>query len=113
MMNTDGHLSDWNWWSLCPEYFELPWVGSLIVIVRMSNPLLQEIRRFVKKHNKLAFIEVLFVTLAYQNNMQIVNPEGLNKLDCCTVESDTSLYADHIIHPIKDPQKHLEWRSKE
>lgn len=109
--NDNDQTEMWPWWGQFPEYFDFPWAGSLIVIVRISRALLQEIDKFVEEHDKLIFIEGLFPTLAIQNNMPIAQPEMLKLLSSDKRHRDESLYSDYLIHPVKDIYQHAALRT--
>ena len=53
-------------------YFPLPWYHSWCPVLRISNNLLREINKFVKKHHTLLMNEFMFNTIAVKSNLKVV-----------------------------------------
>ena len=96
----------WSHWSNAKDYFDLPWVRGMAYICRLSRPLLQKVNDFVDKHHTLEFIEILFTTLAFKNNLTIEQPIELNQTHCCNKIDISTSDPNVIYHNIKDFKEH-------
>ena len=99
-----GDISGWSHWKEARKVLNLPYANCLVCMCRMSNKLLLEIHQFVQKHNKLEFIEFLFATLAYQNNLNIQTPGEYSHITCCEQNNNLDPYKIH--HPLKNLKEH-------
>lgn len=104
-------LNNWHWHRIKKEInntIPLPWFCSMVCGIRISNTLLQIIKNYANKYNKLFFIETMFNTLAHHYNLSIKTP----------VELSTIVYRkdwnpdnkDYLYHPIKDLNKQKQKR---
>ena len=93
--------------------FNLPWVHSMQCICRISNKLLSKINDYVIKNNKLEFLEILFSTLAHQNQLTIENPNELSKITWREVFDYDKLDTNILYHPMKNIDDHKLLRDKD
>jgi hypothetical protein len=80
--------TDWHWKDIYKNnniynntYFNLPWYSGYSQIIRLSNKMLNLITKFVKDNNRLLFIEYFFLTLAFNNNLNVKQIPELGVLD--------------------------------
>jgi len=111
-MNSDGYLDSWPHWEQAKLYFDLPWATGLQCICRLSNRLLEKIKKFVDKHKKLTFIETLFTTLVIKNNYLQIWPSVFNEIDWYERHHETEIDPTRIYHPIKNIETHQMLRDK-
>ena len=110
-INEDGNMNTWPFWDTAQHYFELPWVSGLQCICRMSNKLLKKIKDFADEKHELTFLEVLFPTLAHQNNLSYLKPEEFkNVIYSQNYNNLDEIDANNIYHPMKIMNHHDEVR---
>jgi len=99
-MNTGNKNNEWLWSRL---YINLPypWYGSMACMCRVSKKLFDQINIYVKSHNRLMFIEVMFNTLANQNKLTVYNPNELQTIAYRKNWTLNDLNCNQIFHPIK------------
>lgn len=99
----NGTNNSWTHWNQAEKYFELPWVSGLQCICRISKKLLNKINSFANENKTLTFIEVLFTTLAHQNNLSSSTPDEFkNVLWSQHYNKLEDLDSNNIFHPIKN-----------
>ena len=115
--NKTGANDGWPHWDQIRDIIPLPWAHGLVCLTRISKRLMEKVDEFVKSHGKLIYKEVLFHTIAIQDNtMRIVTPAEMSKIvwirddkgkvrtwDAAEVQKNPR----YIYHPIKDLQKHV------
>jgi hypothetical protein len=104
---------DWQHWDKNNNKIDFPWAHSMICAVRVSNKLMKCILEFVNDKKYLLFDELLFNTIALQNNLFVMTPIELSNI----VFSFHDIIPDNInesylYHPIKNLKKHEELRNK-
>ena len=73
---------------------------------------MNKIKDFVDEHKKLIFIEVLFTTIAIQNNYSYACPEEFIEIDCCRKLDVSAINPNLLYHPIKNLDDHKMLRDK-
>ena len=103
----------WQHWWRNENKIEYPWAHSMICAVRVSKKLLKCILDFVTLNKYLLFDELLFNTIALQNNLIIGTPIELSNVVFSfndiipNIVNPTFLY-----HPIKDLNAQKKIRKK-
>jgi hypothetical protein len=98
----DKNTSTWPHWNNIINYIDTPWLRSMVCACRVSKNMLSLVRDYVKQRNTLFFHEVLFNTLAYQNNLKIDCPYELNSV---VYRNNWNLWIEDlnkVYHPCKD-----------
>lgn len=111
-VNETGELYSWNHWINIVGRIDPPWCHSMICACRVSRRLLMEVGEYVKRRGELFFVEVIFNTLAYQNNMRIANPPELSTVQWLTAWDRDNIDTANIYHPFKNIEDHLYMRQK-
>lgn len=111
-VNETGELDSWNHWINIVDCIDLPWCHSMICACRISLRLLKVVGEYVKLHGELFFIEVIFNTLAHQNNMRIANPVELSTIQWFAEWDKDNIDTANIYHPFKNIEDHLYMRQK-
>jgi hypothetical protein len=97
--NYDG----WSHWNQAKNYFKQPWANGLQCVCRISKKLLNKINDFANENKTLTFLEVLFPTLAHQNNLSSTAPDEFkNVLWSQNFNKLEDLDSKNIFHPIKN-----------
>ena len=102
-INTNGELH-WHW-KQASGNIPLPWMKALVCAVRLSKSVLSLVNTYVKKYNKLLFIELFFHTLALHNKLIIKDIPELSGIIYKKHWSFTDTRLDTLYHPIKDTNK--------
>lgn len=77
-LNTTGQRG-WHW-KRAKDMFPLPWAKSMVCCVGLSRTLLTHVDDLVRTKGKLAFVELMFNTIALQQKLIILNPEELSTI---------------------------------
>jgi len=107
----DG-TNPWYHWEQARDTLSEPWYNSLVCICRLSNKLLKKINDYVNKYGKLVFIEVLFTTIAKNNNLNTSTPKELSKIEFAKDWNINNLEMIYIYHPFKNIDNHEYIRNK-
>lgn len=103
------YSDDPNWSHWYDKSTTIKMFKSMVCATRVSNQLLSKINLFVEKNEKLMFIEVLFNTIAYWNDLNVhVIPE-LNTITWMDTFELQSIKKENLYHPIKSISTQLEW----
>jgi len=95
--------TDWHWKHVNRQIkINPPYACSMISAVRCSKVMLNIIKDYAKTYNNLFLDEVLFNTLAMQNNLQILCIEELSTIHWRTVWKVTDIVNTKLYHPIKN-----------
>jgi hypothetical protein len=84
-----------------------PWFHAMMCATGMSRKMLSVVDTYVRTQGNLEFLEGLFPTLAYQNNMTTLQPKEFktvvyrNDWTC----NDILKYANNWFHPIKNQKE--------
>ena len=107
--NHSGDKSSWHW-SRIDINMEPPYYCCCICCVRMSSDLLSKIRSYATSNNTLFFIEAMFPTVCNSSGLQVSTPPEILtywRRDWL----DSEIVVGNIYHPVKDPEKHIYYRS--
>lgn len=110
-VNNEENPSGWHW-SVINHLIKSPRCASLIQTCRLSKCLLQKIKSFANEKGQLFFIESMFNTLAYQNNLKIVNPIELSKLSLSVYNDIPNVDEKYLYHAVKKIENHEVIRKK-
>lgn len=103
----DGSAMDWHWSNVYP-LIQPPYYYSMVCAVGVSRKMLDCIKKYKEENNTLLYCEVMFNTLAMQNNLNVI----------CAFEllsvvwmgdwgiDEFLLLPDNIFHPRKDIENH-------
>ena len=83
----------------------------MVCACRVSKKVLNLVKKYTIKHKKLLFIELLFNTLSYQNDLTIDNPDELSTIICKYNWKLEDINKDNLYHPIKDYKVQEHYRS--
>lgn len=103
------------------EIFPLPWCRSLVCAVRLSGKLLQLTKQFIEENQGTVFIECLFSTIAFHNNLNFATevselnmfpPERrqIEKEDITSKNISTKFKMHKLYHPLKSIEAHTNFR---
>lgn len=103
----------WQWWYDADNILNPPLYHSMVCACRLSRKLMNKIEELVNTKKRLVFLEIMFNTLAVQNNMNIVVSENLSNIKPpghgYEWNSDNiDIY--HMYHPVKDVNLHTKFR---
>ena len=103
---------NWSHWDMCIEEckLELPFCKGMICAIRVSPKMLTFINDYANKYKTLFFCEILFNTLAYQNNLTIINPKELSTIEYRRDWSKNEIQKTHLYHPMKCIKTQYEYR---
>lgn len=88
------------WWS--HSLVDKPWFHSMVCACRVSKTLLEKIHEFVQNYKKLFYLEIMFNTLAHQNNLKITNPPQMKNIVFSRKYNDVDVSPYELVHPMKD-----------
>lgn len=98
-----GTSKEWHW-KKAFEVFEQPLFSSMSCCFGLSRKMLNLTRQHVQKHGELFFLEIMFNTIAAQNNLKIYTPPELSTI-CSKADwslDDVLTLPNNIFHPYKD-----------
>lgn len=105
--------SYWQHWDKNNNKIDFPWAHSMICAIRVSKKLMECILEFVNNKKYLLFDELLFNTIALQNNLHVVTPiEFSNIVFSFHDIIPDNINENYLYHPIKNLKKHKELRLK-
>jgi hypothetical protein len=97
-----------------PLYLSEPFYLSMQCACRLSKRVFEEIVKYINKSKSLFFFEVCIPTLVKQANLKYDCPLELKYINAPKSRipwNDTDINSTHIFHPVKDLNKHLEYRA--
>lgn len=101
----------WQHWYRNENKIDYPWAHSMICAIRVSRNLLNCITDLVKEKKCLLFDELLFNTIALQNELTIENPIELSNIIFSFVDIiPDNINPEFLYHPIKNLSMHNELR---
>lgn len=118
----------YNWrWDEIKVNFDLPYYWAMVCCVRISKVLLSKIQEYASKYKTLFFLEALFPTITKKHNLKYIVPDELETVvwrnnwaneDHCSNKSkfqfdwnQSNINKTNIFHPVKNIDKHIEFRS--
>jgi len=91
---------------------ERPFYRSLVCSTRVSRRLFQKVKQLHDDKKTLCFIEIIFNTLAVQNNFTIENPSELQTIIFRHTWTEGTVNENQLFHPIKDTALHDVYRER-
>ncbi len=92
----------WPLWHLAQGKIPLPWFKSLCCAIRISNTLLQIIKKYASIHKSLFFLELMFPSLCSHNKLKNKIIPELYPVHFRHNWNYNDIYKNMIYHPIKD-----------
>lgn len=109
-MNYNGNCNiketGWEHWHCVNNKMSLPWAKSMVCMCRLSNRLLNNVKKYVNNNKILVYHEIMFNTLAYKNNYKINTPRQLSRIHYNTTWDINNLDTYYCYHPLKNFQDH-------
>lgn len=103
----DGSAMDWHWRDIYPK-IEGPYAYSMVCACGLSRNMLNSVQDYKNKNNSLLYIEVMFNTLALQNDLKVMTAMELKSIVWMgkwTMNEFTQL-PNNVFHPVKDIKSH-------
>jgi len=103
----DGKAMDWHWRDIYPKIAG-PYAYSMVCSCGMSRNMLNTVQDYKNKNNSLLYIEVMFNTLALQNNLKVMDAIELKSIVWMGewgLDEFTQL-PNNVFHPVKDIESH-------
>lgn len=103
----DGSAIDWHWRDIYPK-IKGPYAYSMVCACGLSRNMLNLVQDYKNKNNSLVYIEVMFNTLALQNDLKVMTAMELKSIVWMgkwTMNEFTRL-PNNVFHPIKDINSH-------
>lgn len=109
----EDDLLDWHWRSIIDK-IEPPYYNSMVCAIGISRKLLDCIKAQVHAKKTLIYSEVMFNTIAMQNNLKVICPFELKTIVWMGEwhEDVIQQLENNLFHPMKDIAKHTEIRAK-
>jgi hypothetical protein len=103
----DGKAMDWHWRDIYPK-IPGPYAYSMVCAFGMSRNMLNTVQDYKNKNNSLLYIEVMFNTLALQNDLKVIDPIELKSIVWMGEWgiNEFLLLPYNVFHPRKDIEKH-------
>lgn len=111
--NEDAKNNIW-FWRYAISIFNEPSYCSMVCTCRLSNKLMIEIKKTIEQLKFIPFLEFLYNTVAYKNNLKILCPSELSTI---LYRKDWSIEdfkenPKNLFHPIKDYNIHEIYRKE-
>jgi hypothetical protein len=95
------------WWGFQDLYdtmpnIPFPWAKSMVCAIRVSKKLLDCINKFVEENKILIGSELIFNTLATQNNLDIITPIELSTIYYQKIFKHEDIKNNYLYHPINN-----------
>lgn len=105
------NVMDWHWDSIMKS-INPPYYYSMVCAIGVSRNLLNAIRTYKIKHNKLFHIESMFNTLAMQAGLKVIAPLELKSVVWKGEWSinEFLLLPNNVFHPKKETSEHPQYR---
>ena len=104
-------INDWHW-NYIVNRIEAPYYYSMVCAAMFSKRLLAEIKNYVDANCRLFYIEAMFNTIAMQKGLKVTDASELKSIVWMGewgLDEFVQL-PNNIFHPIKDLEKHKEFR---
>ena len=89
-----------------------PFYRSLVCSTRVSRRLFDKVKELRDSKKSLCFIEIIFNTLAVQNNFTIEKPEELQTIIFRHTWTEGTVNENQLFHPVKDTELHDAYRER-
>jgi hypothetical protein len=111
-INIDGNKEYWHW-SIINIQFPPPYYNAMMCAVRLSQAMMNGIHYYATIVHTLFFLEALFPTLAFKNNLNVQTPHELNTIVYRAHYEKSDINTVNLYHPVKNMEKHIEFRDRE
>lgn len=107
----DGTAMDWHWRDIYPM-IEGPYAYSMVCGAGMSRNMLNLVQDYKNINSSLFYIEVMFNTLALQNNLKVMDAFELKSIVWMGEWgiNEFLLLPNNVFHPRKDIENHYKLR---
>jgi hypothetical protein len=108
----EGEAMDWHWKHVIDK-INPPYYFSMVCAMGISKKVLTAVREFVEAKNTLFFNEIIFNTLAMQNDLNVYAPLELKSivwLGNWGID-EWLLLPDNVFHPLKQIDEHEAYRN--
>ena len=110
--NTNGHETGWPHWHCVKDRLNTPWAHSMVCMCRLSNRLLNDIKKYVDNHKILVYHEIMFNTIACHNNYKVDTPNELSRIHYNTKWNIDDIDIYYCYHPLKNLEEQLKIKQK-
>ena len=109
---TDNAM-DWHWKSIISR-IKPPYHYSMVCAMGISRRLLDKVKEYKQKNNRLFHIEVMFNTIAMQSGLKVKDPLELKSFVWMGEWSinEFLLLPNNVFHPKKETSEHPEYRKR-
>jgi hypothetical protein len=101
----EGKYNEWLWYDI-HIHLPKPYYAGMMCAVRISNKLLEVIKKYATINKTLFFIEALFPTLIKHNQLTFFQPNELTKIQFREKWKLNDIDKTHLFHPIKNLNMH-------
>jgi hypothetical protein len=107
----DGRAMDWHWRDIYSK-IEGPYAYSMVCACGLSRKMLNLVQDYKNKNNSLFYIEVMFNTLALQNDLKVIDPLELKSIVWMGKWGldEFLLLPNNVFHPIKEIDNYYDMR---
>lgn len=107
----NNNALDWHWKHIVDK-IQPPYYFSMVCAMGISRAMLNKIKEYVEEYNQLFYIEVMFNTIAMQNNLSAISPLELKSIVWMGDFgiNEWLLLPDNIFHPLKQIDDHDYYR---
>jgi hypothetical protein len=107
----EDNLMDWHWRSVVDKIGP-PYYNSMICAMGISRKLLNCIKKYVEEKKTLFYSEVMFNTIAMQNNLKVIAPFELKSIVWMGEWHPDVIQQlpNNLFHPMKELDKYSEIR---
>ena len=108
----EDNLLDWHWRHIFDK-IEPPYYYSMMCAFGGSSKLLDEINKYVQKHNSLFYLEVMCNTLAMHAGLKVIDAKELKSIVWMGQWGVNEFYhfPNNLFHPVKDIENHDKYRA--
>ena len=99
------------WWFDGDGKMERPFYRSLVCASRVSRRLLNLVKKMAKEKRTVCFLEILFSTLAHQNQYTIVQAPELQSIIFRHSWTKDTVHKNGLFHPVKNISEHTTFRN--
>lgn len=107
--NKTGHKNNWHWYRINIS-FPPPYYCAMVCSVRMSKKLLACIKNYADENKTLFFLEALFPSICFHNNLKYDVPDEMKEINYRKEFVKDDIDSINLFHPIKNFQHHLLFR---
>lgn len=108
----DSDDTSFEFWYDGDGKMERPFYRSLVCVTRISRRLLDLVKKLHDSKNTLVFIEIMFNTLAVQNNLSMQMPPEMQNVIFRHTWTAETVDNNQFFHPVKDVVEHDVYRER-